>query len=164
MAAGFRQRQVCPGLVAVTASVVLSDRADPGQVGDGAVGAALGDAPAGRDVAQAHLRVRATHSALAWLVRKVQFAIINMLLNSGKILLVTGCKRSVQDRHRNSAANDGSLPGATAGAHTRRPGHRHRRGYGARSAAHPAEAAGAHCKPPGQIPGLAAADAEPVTR
>ena len=33
------------------------------------------------------------------------------------MLLVTGCERSVQDRHRNSAANDGSLPGATAGAH-----------------------------------------------
>jgi len=32
-------------------------------------------------------------------------------------LLVTECERSVQDRHRNSAANDGSLPGATAGAH-----------------------------------------------
>jgi len=32
------------------------------------------------------------------------------------------------------------------------------------SAAHSAEAAGARCKPPGQIPGLAAADAEPVTR
>jgi hypothetical protein len=32
------------------------------------------------------------------------------------------------------------------------------------SAAYPAEAAGARCKPPGQVPGLAAADAEPVTR
>lgn len=117
MAAGFRQRQVCLGLVAVTASVLLSDHgAGPGQVGDGAVGAAPGDAPASRDVAQEHLRVRATHSARAWLARKVQFANINMSRNSGKTLLVTGCKRSVQGRHRNSAANDGSLPGATAGA------------------------------------------------
>jgi hypothetical protein len=33
------------------------------------------------------------------------------------MLLVTGCKRSVQDRHRNSAAKGGQLPGATGGAH-----------------------------------------------
>jgi hypothetical protein len=43
----------------------------------------------------------------------------------------------------------------------RRPGRR--RGHGARSAAHPAEAAGACCRP-GQVPGLAAADVDPVTR
>ena len=52
------------------------------------------------------------------LVRKVRFTINNVLRNSGNMLLVTECERSVEDRHRNSAANDGSLPGATAGAHT----------------------------------------------
>ncbi len=36
--------------------------------------------------------------------------------------------------------------------------------HGARNAAQPAEPAGARCKPPGRIPGLAAADAEAVTR
>jgi hypothetical protein len=56
-------------------------------------------------------------SARARLVGKVPFAIINMLRNSGNKLLLTECERSVQGRHRNSAANDGSLPGATAGAH-----------------------------------------------
>ena len=45
LAAGFRQRQVCPGLVAVAASVLLFDLvAGFGRVGDGAVGAAFGDA------------------------------------------------------------------------------------------------------------------------
>jgi hypothetical protein len=40
-----RQRQVCPGLVAVAASVLLFDLvAGFGRVGDGAVGAAFGDA------------------------------------------------------------------------------------------------------------------------
>ena len=50
-------------------------------------------------------------SARAWLVRKVQFAVINMLRNSGKKLLVTGCERSVQGRHRNSAATAANYPG-----------------------------------------------------
>jgi hypothetical protein len=45
LAAGFRQRQVCPGLVAVAAPVLLVDFvAGLGRVGDGAVGAAFGDA------------------------------------------------------------------------------------------------------------------------
>jgi len=43
LAAGFRQRQVCPGLVAVAAPVLLFDLvAGFGRVGDGAVGAAFG--------------------------------------------------------------------------------------------------------------------------
>ena len=46
-------------------------------------------------------------SARARLVGKVQLAIINVSWNSGNMLLVTGCERSVQDRHRNSAANGG---------------------------------------------------------
>ena len=37
----------------------------------------------------------------------VPFAVNNMLQTSGNELLVTECGRSVQDRHRNSAANDG---------------------------------------------------------
>ena len=100
----------------------------------------------------------------ARLAKMVQPVTNSMLSNSGKNLLVIKGGRSVQDRHWNSAANDGLLPGATAGAHISRPGRRHRRGHGARSAAHPVEAAGARCQPLGQIPGLAAADAEPVTR
>ena len=80
LAAGFRQRQVCPGLVAVAASVLLFDfLAGLGRVGDGAVGAGFGDA---RLAAMSRTRTsgsRAIHSsAWVWLARKVQFAIINM--------------------------------------------------------------------------------------
>jgi hypothetical protein len=46
-------------------------------------------------------------SARARLARKVQFAAINMSRNSRKILLVTGCERSVKGRHRNSAVKGG---------------------------------------------------------
>src|SRR6266516_3264818 len=60
----------------------------------------------------------AMHSSTrAWLVRKVQFAIINRLPDSGNKLLVSRCGRRVQDRHRASAAKGGQLPGATGGAH-----------------------------------------------
>ena len=45
LVAGFRQRQVCPGLVAVAAPVLVLDLvAGLGRAGDGAVGAAFGDA------------------------------------------------------------------------------------------------------------------------
>jgi hypothetical protein len=65
-------------------------------------------------------------------------------------------RRRYRDRlHRRYGATEGACP---------RPGHRHRRGHGARSAAYPAEAFGARCKPPDQIPGLAAVDVEAVTR
>ncbi len=167
LAAGFRQRQVCPGLAAAAAPVLLFDHvAGLGQVGDGAVGAAFGDAPGwprSRAGAPPGHGRRTAAPGRDWSGRSSSPS-SNMLRDSGNMLLVTGWERSVQDRHRNPAANDGSLPGATAGAHARRPGHRHRRGHGARSAAHPAEAAGARCKPPGQVPGPAAADVEPVTR
>ena len=57
-AGGFGQGQVRLDLVAVTAAVLLLDEvAGCGQVGDDAVGAALGDVDAGGDVAQAHARV-----------------------------------------------------------------------------------------------------------
>ena len=56
------------------------------------------------------------------LVRKVQFATMNMPSNSGNKLLVFGCECSVSDTHRISAAEGGQLPGATGGAHARRPG------------------------------------------
>ena len=56
-------------------------------------------------------------SARAWLVRKVRLATVNRLPDSGNQLLISGCGRSVRDRHRNSAANGGQLPGATGGAH-----------------------------------------------
>src|SRR6266480_4001941 len=102
----------------------------------------------------------AMHSSTrAWLVRKVQFAIINRLPDSGNKLLVSRCGRRVQDRHRTSAAKGGQPPGGTGGAHAHRPGYRHRRGHGARSAAYPAEAVGALAS---QIPGPAAADAAAV--
>jgi hypothetical protein len=45
--------------------------------------------------------------AQAWLVRMAQFAIISMLFNSGKLLLVYICERSVQGRRRKSAVNGG---------------------------------------------------------
>src|SRR5229473_2342345 len=82
----------------------------------------------------------AMHSSTrAWLVRKVQVATVSTLPDSGKLLLVSGCGRNVRGTHRTSAAEDGQLPGATGGAHARRPGDHHGRGNGARSAAHPAE-------------------------
>jgi hypothetical protein len=100
----------------------------------------------------------------AWLVRKVQFATLDMLSNSGNRLLVFGCERSVSDTHRNSAAEGGQLPGLPE---ERMPAGlviTHGRAHGARTAAQPAEAVGVRCKPPGQIPGLAAANAAAVTR
>ena len=59
-------------LVAVAAAVFqLDDAAGLGQVGDDAVGAAFGDAQAGRDAGQAHPGLCARHSSTrAWLARK----------------------------------------------------------------------------------------------
>jgi hypothetical protein len=60
-AVGFGQRQVRLDLVAVAAAVfLLDDVAGPGQVGDDAVGAALGDAQAGRRAAGPPGRGRCT--------------------------------------------------------------------------------------------------------
>src|SRR6266852_4508158 len=76
----------------------------------------------------------AMHSSTrAWLVRKVQLATVSMLSNSGELLLAFGCGRNVQGTHRTSAAEGGQLPGATGGAHARRPGDHHGRAHGARS-------------------------------
>ena len=100
----------------------------------------------------------------AWLVRKVQFATVNMPPNSGNKLLVFRCECNVNDTHRNSAAEGGQLPGLPE---ERMPAGLvliHGRAHGARIAAQPAEAIGAPCTPPGQIPGLAAANAAAVTR
>jgi hypothetical protein len=131
----------------------------PGRVAAGAgragTGAALASALAGG------VPIRTV--AGAWLVRKVQFAAMNMPSNSGNRLLVFGCECNVSGTHRNSAAEGGQLPGL--------PEERmpvglvliHGRAHGAHCA-QPAEAAGARCKPPGQIPGLAAANAAAVTR
>jgi hypothetical protein len=120
-------------------------------------------------------RARAPASALAegvpirtlagaWLVRTVQFAAINMPPNSGNKLLVFGCERSVNDTHRNSAAEGGQLPGLPEERMTAGLDLIHGRAHRARIAAQPAEAVGARCTPPGQIPGLPAADAAAVTR
>jgi hypothetical protein len=78
LAAGFRQRQVCPGLVAAAAPVLLFDLvAGLGRAGDGAVGAAFGDA---RLAAMSRTRTCgswAMHgSARARLAGKVRFATI----------------------------------------------------------------------------------------
>jgi hypothetical protein len=55
---GFWQRQVRLDLVAVAAAVlVLDDVPGLGEIGDDAVGGALGDARPGRDVAQPHALV-----------------------------------------------------------------------------------------------------------
>ena len=55
---GFGQREVRLDLVAVAAAVFVLDHvAGCGQVGDDAVGAALGDVQAGRDVARPRARV-----------------------------------------------------------------------------------------------------------
>ena len=58
LAGGFGQRQVGLDLIAVAAAVFLLQHVTGfGQVGDDAVGAAFGDAQAGREVAQPHARV-----------------------------------------------------------------------------------------------------------
>jgi len=74
LAGGFGQREVRLDLVAVAAAVFLLRRvAGCGQVGDDAVGAALGAARAGRDVAEPHARVAGVRSSnRAWLVRTLQ--------------------------------------------------------------------------------------------
>ena len=70
-------RQVCPGLVAVAASVRLSGLVvGLGRAGDGAVGGAFGDA---RLVAKSRTRTSgswAMRGARARLARKVRFAAI----------------------------------------------------------------------------------------
>jgi hypothetical protein len=136
-----------------------------GRAGDGAVGAAFDDA---RLAAKSRTRTPGSWamrgSARVRLAGKVQFTTINMSRNSRKMLLVSGCERSVQGKVPELSRQRRLTSRGYRRSARRRPGHRHRRGHGARSAAHPAEAAGARCKPPGQISGLAAADAEPVTR
>ena len=74
----------------------------------------------------------------AWLVRKVQFATMNMPSNSGNKLLVFGCECNVSGTHRNSAAEGGQLPGLPE---ERMPAClvvTHGRAHGARIAAQPA--------------------------
>ena len=62
-------------LVAVAAAVFqLDDAAGLGQAGDDPVGAAFGDAQAGRDAGQAHPGLCARHSTRAWLARKARSA------------------------------------------------------------------------------------------
>src|SRR6478735_12599854 len=91
-------------------------------------------------------------STRAWLVRKVQFSTTSRLPNSGNVLLVFRCGRSVQNRHRTSAAEGGQLSGATGGA--RAPARHHPdRAHDARSAAHPAEAAGVPPEPATAVAG-----------
>ena len=89
------------------------DVAGFGQVGEGAPEALRSLVPwlAAMSRRRASRSWATESSARAWLVRKVQVAINNMLRNSRNGLLVFGYERSVQGRHRNSAANGGQLPG-----------------------------------------------------
>jgi hypothetical protein len=81
LAGGFGQREVGLDLVTVAAAVFLLDHVTGfGQVGDDAVGAAFGDAQAGRDDAQPRARVtRDASSTRAWLVRKLQLVTLKTL-------------------------------------------------------------------------------------
>jgi hypothetical protein len=76
-------------LVAVAAAVFLLDHvAGCGQAGDDAVGAALGDVQAGRDVARPRALVGGmNNSARVWLVRKPQL----LTLNSRSLFPETSC-------------------------------------------------------------------------
>jgi hypothetical protein len=76
LAGGFGQREVCLDLVTVAAAIFLLHHvAGCGQAGDDAVGAALGDARAGRDAAEPHPRVAGNaQQHRAWLARKLQLA------------------------------------------------------------------------------------------
>jgi hypothetical protein len=91
-AGGFWQRKVRPDLVAVTAAILLlDDVAGVGQVGDDAVGAAFGDADAGRDVTQPHSRVVGNaqqHPSMVGQETPVRHAVQNTMLFSGNTLLV----------------------------------------------------------------------------
>jgi hypothetical protein len=74
LAAGFWQRRVRPGLVAVAASVLLFDLvAGFGRAGDGAVGAAFGDARLAAKSRTCTSGSWAMRGARARLARKVQF-------------------------------------------------------------------------------------------
>ena len=75
--AGLGHRQAGLDPVAVAAAVLLPDHvAGLGEIGDDAVGAALGDAQAGRDVTQPRARVvREAQQHPGVLVRKPQLAI-----------------------------------------------------------------------------------------
>ncbi len=70
---GFGQREVRLDLVSVAAAVFVLDHvAGCGQVGEDAVGAALGDVQAGCDVAQPRVRVASdAQRHPGWLVRKL---------------------------------------------------------------------------------------------
>jgi len=94
LAGSFGQRQVFLDLVAVAAAVfVLDDVPGCGQVGDDAVGAALGAARAGRDVASRTPGSRAMRSSTrARLVRTLQLATRRMLAISRNLLLVCYCE------------------------------------------------------------------------
>ena len=114
---------------------------------------------------QVHPGVVCEHSStLGVVVQERPVRRSSLLPNSGKMLLVLGCERSVLGTHRNSAA--GGRPAI--------------RGY-RRSACPsawspimaavwrsegraPAEVVGARCTPPGQIPGPAARPASPLMR
>ena len=73
LAGGFGQREVRLDLAAVAAAVfLLRHAAGCGQVGDDAVGAALGAARAGRDVAEPPGSRAMRSSNRAWLVRTLQ--------------------------------------------------------------------------------------------
>jgi hypothetical protein len=76
LAGSLRQWQVRLDLIAVAAAVFLLQHVTgPDEVGDDAVGAALGDAQAGREVAQPHARVAGdAQQHPAWLVRKLQLS------------------------------------------------------------------------------------------
>ena len=105
-------RQVSLDLVPVAATVPLRDHvAGVGQVGNDAVGAALGDAQAGRDVPQSCARVVAMCSRTrAWLVRKPHSAMplsVQLFLEKYCLFQIAaiGCGQAP-----GSAAYGGQLP------------------------------------------------------
>jgi SUF system for Fe-S cluster assembly SufBD-like protein len=110
MLAGFVRREVGLDLVAVAAAVFLLDGiAGRGQVGDDAVGAALGDAHRGRDVAQPHARVICDAQQDPGVLGQEAPALhaSKTTTNSRNILLVFHYLCRLGSRHRRSAASGG---------------------------------------------------------
>ena len=99
-AGGLWQRQVRLDFVLVAAAVLhLGDVAGRGEISDDAVGAALGDAEAGRDIAQPNTRVSGYAQHHAGMVRQEAPTRSQLFISdSGNDLLVIMHQRTVLDK------------------------------------------------------------------
>src|SRR5712692_8573644 len=119
LAGGLGQREVRLDLVAVAAAVFLLDHVvGLGQVGDDAVGAALGDAHAGRDVAQPHARVMCDAQQDPAVIGQEAPArhASKTTTHSRNLLLVFNCGCRLRGDTGTSRRRRPTCPGVTGGA------------------------------------------------